>query len=202
MAQFALTTLARVKVQVQAGGKKLGDTWDSWIAAAIVAYSAEAERLMNRPAEATERTEYFDVSIGQRQSFLLRAVPVSAVSSVRSDTDRDFAASDEVDSDSYTFDPENGILYVDGVVLEGGIRALKVTYTGGLGADLDAVLLAHADVVQAVETQIVYHSQRLKSLGKSGSGGAGGSVSWIGALDLLPAVRKTLLRRRLPVRHG
>ena len=187
---------------MKAGGKLQGDTWDAWIAAALIAYSARAERAMNRPAEAVERTEHFDVKPAGRQSFLLRAMPVSEISSVRSDADRSFAADTEVDSDAYTTDLDSGILFVDGVGLVTGRRVLRVTYTGGLGASLSAVLDAYGDVVDAVETQILFHSQRMKSLGKSGSGGAGGSVSWVGALDWLPLVKKDLRRRRIPARHG
>lgn len=190
-----ITTAARVKAHLKAGGKPLGDSYDTWLAEAVTAYSALAEREMNRKLEATERTVYFDVST--HQEFVLEGVPISDVSSVRSDRDRDFPATSEVDTDNYVVKADDGILVVDGTVLDRGHHALKVVYTGGMGADADAILAAFPELVFAIDMQIAYHARRISSPGKTSTSVAGGSTTWTGPLKWLDHVRETLRALRM-----
>jgi hypothetical protein len=190
------TTTARVKAHLTAGGRPLGDSLDTWLAQAISAYSAEAERIMNRKLEAAERTIDFDVETAQRQTFLLDGIPVTEIGTVKNDSDREFT-DDALDSDDYYINTRTGVLVIDGVVLETGPGALRVVYTGGMGASASALAAAFPDVAQAVEMQVAYHHERLGSLGKTGESMAGGGVNFMGPLAWLPAARKALLRHRM-----
>lgn len=72
-------------------------------------------------------TEYFS---GGGRVLWLRNPPVTGVS-IFQDSEREFAASTEIDDGDYDVDPTNGrVEYIAGVFLSGQ-RIIKATYTGG-----------------------------------------------------------------------
>lgn len=133
-----LTTIQRVK-DLHGGFKSTDTTRDGLIEAIVSAVSGALEGWLDRSLEKKSRTEYHNVSEGQR-IFSLIGYPLKTIDSLRYDWERLFAAGDEIDADDYTFDPddpERGFLYVDRHGMSAGFRLLKVVYTGGMAKSPD-----------------------------------------------------------------
>ena len=58
----------------------------------------------------------------------------SAVSTIHDDLDRDYETADLVDSDDYTFYPDEGIVQLDAGSFQDGLRNVKVVYVAGHAA--------------------------------------------------------------------
>lgn len=77
----------------------------------------------------TSRTEYYD---GDSSDVLMvRAYPLSSVTSLYVDPDRDYGSADLVDTDDYTTYYAEGMVKTDGALLSSGHKSIKITYTGG-----------------------------------------------------------------------
>lgn len=99
----------------------------------------------------TSRTEYFD---GDNSDTLhVKAYPITAVTSIYVDADRDYGASTEIDSDDYTYYGPEGTIKTDGALFTGGHKSVKVTYTGGYST-------IPADLQQAVKELVAFWYKR------------------------------------------
>ena len=187
-----LTTLARVKVHIEAKGQTIGhdSKADPLLEVLIDDYSAAFERYLNRQVLVGATTEYFDVEPGQRV-FMLKGYPVGSVTSVYHDTSREWT-SGEVDSDNYYLDTTTGVMTVDKHGLYPGAGVFRVIYSGGMGASAAAFITAFPDIAGACDIQVAYHFSRSKSLGAKSVSGRDGSITNEGALKLLPTVRAAL----------
>jgi hypothetical protein len=191
-----LSTLARVKVHLDATGQKIVKAEsESMLSALITAYSASFETYLNRTVEATSRTLQTNVHPGERV-FELPAYPVTAITSVKNAEDRDFASATAIDSDDYYCDTEKGLLYVDGYVLLPGPGVLQVVYTGGMAADAASFVTAFPEIAAALDLQVVSHWQRKDQLAAQGVSLGQGSKSFTGPVKLMPEVRATLAKFR------
>lgn len=80
----------------------------------------------------TARTEYYD---GDGTDTLhVLAYPISTVSTIYVDPDRDYASSDLLDSDDYVYYAMKGTVVTDGDIFSTGPKSVKITYTGGYTA--------------------------------------------------------------------
>jgi hypothetical protein len=99
----------------------------------------------------TSRTEYFD---GDNSDTLhVKAYPISAVTSLYVDPDRDYGSTTEISSDDYTYYATEGTIKTDGALLAGGHKSIKLTYTGGYST-------VPADLQQAVKELVLFWYKR------------------------------------------
>lgn len=151
--------------------------FDSAISRLIAAVSAQAEVAMNRKALVVSGDiEYFDVYPGNCR-FLLPRYPVTSVASVYNDWDRTFGSSTLIDSGDYDIEEASGILTIDKVGLTPGAGALKVTYTGGMGASTSAFMAAYPAIAGAVATEVAFRFQNRQTIGKIAVTMSSGSVT-------------------------
>lgn len=194
-----LTTKARVQALLASGGQKT-TPFDSWLPTLISDVSARFERYMGRGTKAEARTEDFDAA-PDVDRFFLEAYPVSAVASVSYDPDRAFGAETVLDADSYALDARRGIVILDHYALgRYSPRAVRIVYTGGLGAAAANVVSSYPDLALAADLQIAHLLKQRNALGATAVSAGGGSTSFVGGYALLPEVVATLesYRRRLP----
>jgi hypothetical protein len=99
----------------------------------------------------TSRTEYFDGDGGN--TLHVKAYPITAVTTLYVDPDRDYGSSTLVDSDDYTYYGPEGTIKTDGALLAGGWKSIKLTYTGGYST-------VPADLQQAVKELVLFWYKR------------------------------------------
>ena len=99
----------------------------------------------------TSRTEYYDGD--GSDTLYVKAYPISAVTSLYVDPDRDYGSSTLVDSDDYVYYENEGKIKTDGALLASGSKSIKLTYTGGYTT-------APADLQQAVKELVAFWYKR------------------------------------------
>lgn len=197
MAIIDLTTSTRVKAVLG-----FSDTSeDVWITAAITAVSQRISLHMDRPVELVERTEEYDLHDGRQETLFMRAYPVTAISTIKNSIAWDFGNVTAIDSDLYRADGENGQIHLR-TELAAGPKAVQVVYTGGLAANTDDLITDWPVLAHLADLQIAaLFRRRATPQGSTVSGKQGGSVSFEGALKLIPEVREGLASFRR-VRFG
>jgi len=194
-----LTTTDRVK-KILVGQNSTGNMsaqQDPFIKNLITAVSKQAEEFMDRFAEETARTEFFDVEFHRQQVFFVKGYPISAVASVKYDFARGFGSGvSAIDTTNYN-DAQfklTGRLVVDKIALPRGVGALQVIYTGGMGTDTANFIVNFPDVSNAVDLQVAFIYQRRNQFSLSSTSQEGGSVSFTPppSMNLLPGVRMVL----------
>jgi hypothetical protein len=99
----------------------------------------------------TSRTEYFDGD--GSDTLYVRAYPISAVTSLYVDPDRDYGSETLVDSGDYVYYENEGKVRTDGALLAGGRKSIKLTYTGGYTT-------APADLQHAIKELVLFWYKR------------------------------------------
>ena len=99
----------------------------------------------------TSRTEYFDGD--NSDTLYVKAYPITAVTSLYVDPDRDYGSGTEIDTDDYTYYGPEGTIKTDGALLAGGWKSIKLTYTGGYTS-------VPADLQQAVKELVLFWYKR------------------------------------------
>ncbi len=194
-----VTTKARVQAILASGGQQTAPL-DALIPVLIADVSARFERYVGRKFEQTSRTERFDAD-PTISRFFLDAYPVASVARVEYDPDRDFGSTGEVltENDDFVTDAECGIVFLEGFVQSRPYRqAWEVEYTGGLAANVAALVTAYPELAHAADLQVAYLARRRQSLGGSATAAGAGSATYVGAYELLPEVKAILdlFRRR------
>lgn len=191
-----LTTEARVRVMIQASDQVLPTTatLTTYLGRLITDWSVRAKVVMTREVSFGTYTEYLDVSPGQR-IYSLKAYPVSSIVSVTNDADRLFTGA-TVAATEYTCVTSAGILKLSDYTPSSGDGALKVVYKGGMARTAASFAVSYPDIATAIDQQVAYAFERKGSLGREQVAAGPGSVSYVGALDWLPAVRHLLLSYR------
>lgn len=195
-----LTTTERVQTLLNSGGASLTGL-DALISQVITDVSGRVEEHLGRAALVAERTEVFDVETPMR-GVLLEAFPVldAPAPIVKYSRDRAFGSAEAMDTEWYAVDLQRGIIRFDGWWPIGcSPRTLQIVYTGGMAADTAAFIAAWPMVAHAVDLQVSHLIQRRRGLGATGESVGAGSISVIGAYDLLPEVSNIigLYRRRM-----
>ena len=177
-----LTTLENAKLYITE------NTASPLLTKLIAWVSANVESYIDREVETIARTEYFDVDPGQRM-VIVRAYPITSVASVYNDPAREYTTTSITSSD-YAAYPDGRIAF--DYALSYGIRALKVTYTGGMAADVAALETAYPDLVEAVTLQVVHEWRRRNSLSEDTAALAQGAITVGGSMRWLPHVKDIL----------
>lgn len=148
--------------------------------------------------ELRERTDYFNVIAGQSY-FALRTIGIVSITSIRSSQLRDWTV-DPIDPDYYTFDPERGILEIDGYYLETGPRTLQVIYEGGIAETTEDLVAAneYPDIMLAAEQQILFTITRSPHFGSTSLSVGGGNRSFEAPVTLLKDVTDKLDKYKRP----
>lgn len=168
-----LSTIDRVKVRI---GVAADDTqYDALLASMLARSSSEAERVMNRDAETVSRTAQYDVRPGTR-SVCLPAYPITSITTIWNDRDRVFGTETAISSSDYYSDASSGMVHFEAALVS-GYGALKITYTGGMGASVAAFIAAYPDIADAVDERVAQLWQRRDEIGLTGVSGNQGSVN-------------------------
>lgn len=183
-----LTTATRVKTYLEGADTSK----DAVLAQIITGVSARIERYMNRHAEAAERTEYYDLDYGQRRLFL-KGYPVTEIDSIYNDpVDQAFGSTTLIAATDYVLNSVDGEIAFHLTRPLRGPMALKVTYTGGMGANAAAFITAFPEIALAAEWQVVHEFHNRNAPGASSVSIGGASVALVSGLDLLPIVKQAL----------
>lgn len=172
-----LTTLARTRAFLKLASSNVED--DALISVLITAWSAAIEQYLDRAVLAASFTEVQDVEPGQR-NFWVKNWPVTAITDIRSDRTRAFAASAVVSSTAYVnYGGESGRgriafdLYQPIV----GPQTLQFNYTAGMAASVGAFVAAYPQLAIACDMQVAWALARKSLVGLQSTSGDGGSVS-------------------------
>lgn len=192
-----LSTTARVKAFLGAGGTSLSTAQDTVIAQLIAFYSARFEHEMGRWTKSEARTEQYDIEPGQRM-VALKGWPIASIASVKNDDTRTFGSDSVIDPTLYYANLTKGTLQFDWIEPVAGPGALQVVYTAGMAADTTAFITAYPDLAQALDLQVAEVIRRKDRLGATNMSFQGGGFGYEAAVKLLPEVRTTLdLHRRV-----
>ena len=207
---FALTSRQAVK-------ELLGyprATRDTEIDALILAVSGAIAQKIGRDdaIQSVSRTEDHDIEPGQRV-WQLRASPVASVTSVSFDIGRDFASTTVLSADDYSVDTRRGLLAVDyplwwGRDLAGRgtsaesvplRQALRVVYTGGYAATLQALRSAHSNLELVAQMVVVRIVKRQATTFDQVTASGPASSTGMPAIDFTPLELAMLSPYRRPI---
>jgi hypothetical protein len=193
--QIQLCTLDEFKTRTK--GDDTVSLDDDVIKQLIPSVSADIEEHLGRQIHLTTTTEYFDVKQDSQTAWLLRAYPVTGITSVHFDPDWAWGSATEISSSYYRERGAAGILDIDPGLTYAAPQALKVVYMGGIVANAAALLTSNVGLIlkEAAMMQIAYLVNTRGMIGATdASGGGAGSVGWVTGEDLLPEVAKKLKR--------
>lgn len=195
------TTIARVKALLDI----TSTTYDTVLTTMVEAASRRIENYIDRPLLTTSRTEEY--SIKPRQNVLfLRAYPVTSITSIKLALDWDYASETAIESDDYKFDADTGmvhftffpILNYRGDNMATAPNAMQVIYTAGLATDTNTLITDYPDIAFAADVQTVAMWRRRDSPQGSSQSIGGGSITYEGALKMVPdAIEALTPYRRL-----
>jgi hypothetical protein len=135
----------------------------------------------------TSRTEYYDGD--GTDTLYVKAYPISAVTSIYVDPDRDYTSSDLLDTDDYVYYENDGKICTDGALFTGGRKSVKVTYTGGYTS-------VPADLQQAVKELVLFWYKRNTDKRVGGASMSVGDKSISYETDIPDSVKSTFKRYR------
>ena len=130
--------------------------------------------ILERHSQRIERIEYFTLpqdlvtfNVGgyQEVAILLKGWPVTTITGIWNDSNRDFGAGTELSlTDDIVFlstEEGRGRLYFkSGLSLQSGLLSLKIQYTGGLAVDPAEVVTVYPDIAYAVGQQVAHAFRR------------------------------------------
>jgi hypothetical protein len=186
-----LTTIQRVRLFLDGGGSSgFSSNVDSTLLSGMISsVSRQIEQFLGgRALETGSYTEYFNVQEGQ-SVFLLKAFPVSSITSVHNDAEGQYSNPIVISSDFYSIN--NGRALYLTWPLSPGHDGLKVVYTGGLAADTDALIAAAPDLALACDMQVAFLYKRRATLDLKSQTTEGGQTSFA-SISLLPQVKQLL----------
>lgn len=198
-----MTTSTRVKEALGITGSGS----DTTIAQMITAVSNEVERLMDRHAQTSARTEVYQIRATKRL-VLLKGYPVDtgAAFTIKVSQNGDFSTADALDQyTEYTLDATRGEIR-----LLGGFEPLRdadsgkpiapiyvqVTYTGGMATTAGNFVTAFPEVAQAVDMQVVHQFKRRATPGQTATEMGDSSASYQGELGLIKITTEAARRHR------
>ena len=121
-------------------------TDDSLIDSLILYADAAVKKATNRVFASASYTERRDGN--GREELRLQQYPVTALTSVKVDSNREFGADTALDADEYDLDGDAGLVYRIGTVWPCGTRNIQVVYTAGYSTIPDDVVHA-ANIIVA-----------------------------------------------------
>jgi len=127
---MSFTTLANAK----AFKNITASDHDAELLRLIPAVDAFITGYCNRTLEQATVTEYHSTRAGQT-TLRLKVYPIASITSLHDDPDRQYGAATLLDPSDYVLDDEDaGIVKLDGIAFQDGLRNVKVVYLGGFAA--------------------------------------------------------------------
>jgi hypothetical protein len=189
-----VTDLVSLKAWMDAGsGKTLSSDLDAALTEAIEATENAFEQVMRRPLLEEARVEIIKRTRRFQKRITLASAPVASITSVEYDSSGVFTSPTTVPATDYLAINDEGVLRMrEGDSWTEGIGVYRVTYTGGMGADVAAFGAAFPDIRHAAHLQIAYEWQRKRTPGSTTSSGRGGTKTFEGQLSLLKVVKEII----------
>jgi len=197
-----LCTLANLKAHLGIGA---ADTeYDAVLTKIIGAVSAELARIAGRVANGAACLELqtglvltLNVPRDRTQTIYLPCYPVKEISEIKEALFGEFAAATALTANTeYQLEAAVGGLWRVGYWLR-GVQTVRVTWTGGYvaagGTPAAGETALPADIEGWATIQCAHEFLRRTTPGASGQSAQGANVSWIGAVDLLPIVRRGMI---------
>jgi hypothetical protein len=166
-----------------------GEDDDLW--GLISSVSKHAETYLNRFVGIASYTEYFTINDGD-YVFSLKAYPVSSTPAPAVYNDACWVYTTALGTTTYKIDATTGLLYVVKGTLTAGFKALKVVYTGGMGATPDDLMTEYPDLVHAVERQVAFYYRTKTKIGAAAVNTTTGGVSFQTGVTWLDEVKAVL----------
>ncbi len=157
MAQFQITTAARVKAQKGISGSGL----DALIAILLDAVSEKAEDALARRLFRTTYTEVVPLRARKRYVSLL-GFPVTAVTSVKYASRRSFTDVEAMAATEYDVLGPEGQIYLAEIETWLDPGFVEVQYTGGMAVDTAAFIAAYPSLANAADNEIIARLNRAK----------------------------------------
>lgn len=179
-----LTTATRVKDRLDITGS--GE--DGLLGVLITSVSAHFERYTRRIALVGSQTEVLHRR-RFNQLLPLRAVPASAVTSIKFETQpNDLSTASAMDTDDYWL---SGTGYFVELIAKPTLDGFwEVQYTGGMAADTASFVTAYPDVADSVDLQVVHEWKRRQNPGSNVTSQGGSTTFSEPEIDLLKGVRR------------
>ena len=208
LSSIDLTTLARVKSAISTS--VTDTTEDVTIQDLITDVSRRLVEYMQIHASAIERTEIYRTRKFSR-IVTLDGLPIDRAATLEVQVgfnDTEFTNVVVEDRGSYAVHSAGGYIeFVDRATtivrrarLVLAANYTRVKYTGGLGADTAAIIIAFPDIARACDLQVKYLMDRLATIGGNIVTGFGGATEFTDEYLLLKEVRRTLdIYARRPV---
>lgn len=203
------TTLARVKEALGITGASS----DAVLSQIITSVSNEMERLMDRHAQSSARTEIYQMRATKRL-VLLRGYPVNtaATFTVKVSTTADFSSATALTAnEEYVLDPVKGeirfLINYDPIRDPDSGRPIapiyvEVSYTGGMATDYNNLLALYPELAQAADMQAVHTFKRRATPGQTATDMGESSAEYVGELALIAITREAARRFRRMVWGG
>lgn len=167
------------------------------IGSLIAEVSADVSLYLRRHVQAISRTEVYTLPYGTKD-FRLDGYPVTAISSVSTSPDLDFAASEILSVSSYYLQASVGHLHlVSATSFEP--TYVQVVYTGGMAANTAAFRAAFPDIAGAVESAVLELLKRADRPGVTETRLRDGGVSYERPVNMLPLLKRRLDQHRRTV---
>jgi hypothetical protein len=204
-----LTTTQRVKECLGINGSAS----DVLINQLIKSVGYEIERLMDRHAHTSARTELYQMRAVKRL-VLLKGYPVDTGSAVtvKVSTTADFTTADTLTAnEDYILDPQRGELRFLGSFeplrdADSGRPIapiyVQVTYTSGMATSTANFITAYPELAQACDMQCVHEFKRRSMPGQTATDMGDSSAQYTGELALIALVREAARRHRRMVWGG
>jgi len=132
-----LSSIRRIRSHVmgmQSAPLSVSNDNDRLLKTWIASCSMMIEKYLDRSVEKTSYTEYFSL-IPNKQFFVVKAYPVSTLTSVYIDSSALWTGDESEIEDCFTNDYANAVYFPYGFTVPGsGAKAVRVIYTGGLAA--------------------------------------------------------------------
>jgi len=153
------------------------EKYDSPLSDLIRVASSEIESFLERNLTVGTYTEYFDV-IDKRDIYLLKAYPVSSITSIKVSTTWEWDSTTAMASTGYKV-KSSGELYVNPVYLLSGPSALQVVYVGGLATNMQTLVANHRSLSDACVRHVCFlYNTGGKNAGATNVTSHSGNVSY------------------------
>ncbi len=186
---LSLTTIE--DIMTYPGMSTISDPDKEWIGRLAASFSQRAETYCSRHFYEESRSQQF-TSDGTLRQIQLSAfgADTNALTKVEQDASRVFGPSTEIDLSNFYFDWRTGVFVYEFGPFIRGLAAIKVTWTGGLGTDVEHV---PEDLRAAATMQVAFWWQRRHELGiNQRDFEKGSSIKIAGGGSLLPDVEAIL----------
>jgi hypothetical protein len=169
---------------------------DDELARLIPAAQAWLEAECGRVFDSATLTEYYHGN-DWSNSLVLARPPIASITSIYDDPLRVYGSTTLLDSTDYTIgDADAGIVLLDGITFQEGVRNIKITYVGGFSATdpkLQPLAQALIEMVWAAREKGQHNLVGVRSRSIADGNVQFVNLDW-GSMNLAPIIRQYSLR--------